>query len=76
MAIPAKARKEARIDQGDVVSVQPEGDGRILLIRLQRPKAARPVKPRIIRRKEKAPVGDIGRLITRSEIQNALAEFP
>jgi AbrB family looped-hinge helix DNA binding protein len=34
MVIPAKARKEARIDTGDVVSVQPEGDGRLLLVRL------------------------------------------
>ena len=31
MVIPAKARKEAGIKQGDIVAVQPEGDGRILL---------------------------------------------
>jgi len=31
MVIPARARKEARIGTGDVVSVHPEGDGRIVL---------------------------------------------
>ena len=31
MVIPAKARKEARIDTGDVVNVLPEGDGRLVL---------------------------------------------
>ena len=76
MVIPAKARKEAGIGQGDVVHVQPQGDGRILLIRLQRPKAERPIKPRIIYRRGKHPVGDIGRPITREEIKEALAEFP
>jgi AbrB family looped-hinge helix DNA binding protein len=76
MVIPAEARKTAGIGQGDVVSVQPEGDGRILLIRLERPNASRPVKAKIIRRKGNHPVGDIGRPITRKEIKDALAEFP
>jgi len=76
MVIPAKARKEARIDQGDIVSVQAEGDGRILLIRLERPKASGRVQPKIIRRKGKHPVGDLGRPITRKELKDALAEFP
>jgi bifunctional DNA-binding transcriptional regulator/antitoxin component of YhaV-PrlF toxin-antitoxin module len=75
MVIPAKARKEAQIDKGDVVSVEPEGDGRILLIRLERPPQA-PVKTKIIYRKGKHPVGDIGRPITRDEIKKALADFP
>ena len=30
MVIPARARKEARIDSGDVVNVLPEGDGRLV----------------------------------------------
>ena len=39
MVIPAKARKEARIGQGDVVLVQPEGNGRIVLTRLEKPQS-------------------------------------
>jgi bifunctional DNA-binding transcriptional regulator/antitoxin component of YhaV-PrlF toxin-antitoxin module len=76
MVIPAKARKEARLGTGDVVSVQTEGDGRILLVRLERPKQQKPVKAKIIYRKNKHPVGDIGRPITREEIKEALADFP
>ena len=76
MVIPAKARKEARLGPGDVVSVQPDGDGRILLVRLERPKESRRAKARIIYRRGKHPVGDIGRPITREEIKEALAEFP
>jgi len=37
MVIPAKARKQAGIDTGDIVSVEPEGDGRLVLVRLERP---------------------------------------
>ena len=76
MVIPARARKEARIGTGDVVSVQPEGDGRILLIRLERPAHSKPIKARIIHRKGKHPVGDIGRPITYQEIKEALTDFP
>ena len=76
MVIPARARKEARLNTGDVVSVQPEGNGRILLVRLERPKKTRPVKAKIIYRKGKHPVGEIGRPITREEIKAALADFP
>ena len=76
MVIPAKARQQARIDKGDVVSVRPEGDGRILLVRLERPKEQAAAKTKIIYRKGKHPVGDIGRPISRAEIQEALTEFP
>jgi len=76
MVIPARARKEARIGTGDVVSVQPEGDGRILLVRLERPKETAPAKSRIVHRKGRHPVGDLGRAIVREEIKAALAEFP
>ena len=38
MVIPAKARKEARIDTGDVVNVLPEGDGRLVLVQMEQPK--------------------------------------
>lgn len=51
MVLPSKARKEAGIDTGDVVLVEPNGDGRILLTRLERPKSAKPANARLIRRK-------------------------
>jgi AbrB family looped-hinge helix DNA binding protein len=76
MVIPARARKEAGLQTGDVVSVQPDGDGRLVLVRLETPKPPRPVKPKIIKRKGKHPVGDIGRPISREEIKIALTEFP
>ena len=76
MVIPAQARKQARIGQGDLLNVQIQGDGRLLLIRLERPNETPPVKARIIPRKGNHPVGDIGRLITREEIKAALADFP
>ena len=76
MVIPAKARKEAGLHTGDIVSVQPEGDGRLVLVRLEKPKPTGPVKAKIIHRKGKHPVGDIGRPITREEIKNALNKFP
>ena len=76
MVIPSKVRKQARISQGDVLNVQIEGDGRLLLTRLERPKGQAPVPVKIHRRKGRHPVGDIGRPITRDEIKAALAEFP
>jgi len=76
MALPAQARKRARIDHGDRLDVQIEGDGKILLVRLERPKEAPPVPVKIRQRKGRHPVGDIGRPITREEIKAALAEFP
>ena len=76
MVIPAQARKQARIDTGDVLNIQVEGDGRLIMVRLTQPKAKPPAKVRIFQRKGKHPVGDIGRPITRSEIKAVLAEFP
>ena len=76
MVIPAQARKRARIDDGDRLDVQIEGDGKILLVRLERPKEAPPVPVKIHQRKGRHRVGDIGRPITREEIKAALAEFP
>ena len=76
MVIPAKARKAARLDTGDVVSVQPEGDGRILLVRLERPKEPKRPKAKIIYRKGKHPLGDVGRSVTREQIREAIAELP
>ena len=51
-------------------------DGLLLLVRLERPKETPSVKVRIIARKGKHPVGDIGRRIAREEVKAALADFP
>ena len=76
MVIPAQARKEARIDTGDVVNVVPEGDGRLVLLRMEQPKPKSRNKVRIIRRKGKHPLLSIGRRILREEIFKALEQFP
>jgi AbrB family looped-hinge helix DNA binding protein len=76
MVIPAKARKEARIGTGDVVNVLSEGDGRLLLVRMERPKPKPRNKVRIIRRKGKHSLLSTGRSISREEIFKALEQFP
>jgi bifunctional DNA-binding transcriptional regulator/antitoxin component of YhaV-PrlF toxin-antitoxin module len=76
MVIPAKARKEARLSQGDVLSVEIQGDGRILLVRLERPKATSYAKARLLRRKGTHPVVVGARNPTEQELKAALAEFP
>ena len=77
MVIPARARAEARIGQGDVVLVEPEGDGRIVLIRLERPKPRQPAKARLMPRKGKYPVLVGGPRVTRQQIRQILNdEFP
>ena len=76
MVIPAQARKEARIDSGDVVNVLPEGDGRLVLVRMERPKPRPRNKVRVIRRKGKHSLLSIRRKISREEIFKALEQFP
>jgi AbrB family looped-hinge helix DNA binding protein len=76
MVIPAKARKEAGIDTGDVVNVLPEGDGRLVLVRMERPKPRTHNKLRVIRRKGKHSLLSIGRTISREEVFKALEQFP
>lgn len=77
MVIPARAREEARIGCGDVVLVEPEGDGRILLVRLERPKPSGPSKARLVRRKGKHPVIVGGSKVTNEQIRQILNdEFP
>jgi len=76
IVIPAPARREAGLGTGDVVSIEIAGDGRILLVRLDVPKGLEPVKIKIINRKGKHPVGDIGRPISREEIKTARRDFP
>jgi len=76
MVIPAKARKEAGIGQGDVVLVQPEGNGRIVLIRLEKPKHRPSPKVKITFRKGTHAVGSTGRRITSEQVRAALEDFP
>jgi len=76
MVIPARARKEARIETGDVVNVLPDGDGRLVLVRMERPKPKPRNKVRIIRRKGKHSLLSIGRPISREEVFKALEQFP
>jgi bifunctional DNA-binding transcriptional regulator/antitoxin component of YhaV-PrlF toxin-antitoxin module len=76
MVIPARARKEAQIGQGDVVLVQPEGNGRIVLIRLEKPKPRRAPKVKITFRKGTHAVGSTGRTISSQQVRAALEDFP
>jgi bifunctional DNA-binding transcriptional regulator/antitoxin component of YhaV-PrlF toxin-antitoxin module len=75
MVIPAKARKEARIGKGDVVLVQPEGDGRLLLLRLEKPKLMRHTI-RLVRRNGKHAILTGGPKVTSEQIRAALSELP
>jgi AbrB family looped-hinge helix DNA binding protein len=75
MVIPAKARKGARIGQGDVLAVEVQGDGKLLLVRLNRPKSLAPIKARIIRRRGKHSLGDTGQPITSAQVKRLLAEL-
>jgi AbrB family looped-hinge helix DNA binding protein len=75
MVIPAKARKQAGLDTGDVLSVEPEGDGRIVLVRLERPKPQSPAI-RLVRRKGRHSVLTGGAVVTAEQIRAALAAFP
>lgn len=76
MVIPVKARKQARIHQGDVLLVEPEGDGRIVLLRLERPKPKQSERARLLHRKGTHPVIVGGRKISEEELSQALADFP
>jgi bifunctional DNA-binding transcriptional regulator/antitoxin component of YhaV-PrlF toxin-antitoxin module len=76
MVIPAKARQDARIQQGDVVEVRPEGDGRILLVRLIRPKPSGAAKVKFKRRKGRHTVASSGRSITSAQVRELLSELP
>ncbi len=73
MVIPAKARKAAGIQQGDVFSVQAEGPGKLVLIRMEIPK---PPKYRIVYRKGKHAIAVGGRKITHAEIKRLEESLP
>jgi AbrB family looped-hinge helix DNA binding protein len=76
MVIPARARKEARIARGDVLLVEPEGDGRLVLTRLERPKAPPRAASRLLRRRGKHPIIVGGPKVSADQIREALADFP
>ena len=76
MVIPAKARKQAGIETGDVVSIQPEGDGRLILVRQKKIKPSHG-KLRVHRGKAgHLVVGGLGRTIPREEVFKMLEQFP
>ena len=74
MVIPAKARREAAIGQGDLVEVRPEGNGRIVLIRMERPREPGRVRARIRNRRGTHAVGFMGRPISSDEVRKLLSE--
>ena len=75
MVIPAEARREAGIGQGDVVEVRPEGNGRIVLIRMERSEASAPASPRIRKRRGAHAVGFMGRPITSDDVRKLLSQL-
>jgi AbrB family looped-hinge helix DNA binding protein len=75
MVIPARARKEARITTGDVLSVHTEGDGKILLVRLERPKSAPKARVKVTARKGSHSVASFGRSITSAQLRQLLNDL-
>jgi AbrB family looped-hinge helix DNA binding protein len=75
MVIPLRARKDARINQGDIVEVRPEGDGRIVLLRLVRPADEHPRKVKLKKRKGRHTVGSTGRSISSEQVKELLNEL-
>ena len=75
MVIPAQARRQARLGKGDVVSVEPDGDGRLILVRLEKPKPV-PAKIRIVRRRGRHAVGVTGKMVASGDVQKFIDEFP
>ena len=75
MVIPAQARRQARLEKGDIVSVEPDGDGRLILVRLEKP---RPfvAKIRIIMRRGRHAVGVSERMVAAETVQKFIDEFP
>ena len=61
--------------KGDVVSVEPDGDGRLILVRLEKPNPV-PAKIRIVRRKGRHAVGVTEQLVAVGEVQKFIDEFP
>ena len=74
MVIPAKARELAGIAQGDIVEVNAEGDGRLVLVRLERSGEAKPIKAKITYRRGRHAVASTGRKVTSAEVRRVLNE--
>ncbi len=72
MVIPARARREAGIRKGDVFAVHTEGNGRLVLVRMEVPKS----KCRLVRRKGRHAILVGGPRITNEMVKEALADFP
>lgn len=75
MVIPVEARRASGIDQGDLVEVRPEGDGRIVLVRMERAPTSGPTAPRIQRRKGTHAVGSTRRSISSEMVRKLLNEL-
>ena len=75
MVIPAKARKQAGIDTGDIVSVEPEGDGRLVLVRLERPKPHLH-QIRLVRRKGRHSILAGGPTVDMEKVRAGLSRLP
>jgi hypothetical protein len=71
---PRLAKRPA-LARGDVVLVQPEGNGRIALIRLEKPRPKRARKVQITFRKGTHAVGSSGQKITSEQVRVALEDF-
>ncbi|HEY5234193.1 MAG TPA: AbrB/MazE/SpoVT family DNA-binding domain-containing protein [Verrucomicrobiae bacterium] len=75
MVIPARARRQAGIGTGDVVSVEPEGDGRLILVRLEKPKRHR-YQIHLVKRKGRHSILTGGPAVTPEQIRAALSGLP
>jgi len=75
MVIPARARKVVHINTGDVVSVEPDGDGRLVLMLLEKPRVGK-AGGRLVRRKRSHPVIGGANKLTLKQISEAIAGFP
>ena len=75
MVIPAKARKQAGIDTGDIVSVEPEGDGRLVLVRLERPNP-RQHQIHLLRRKGRHSILTGGPTVAMEQVRASLSGLP
>jgi AbrB family looped-hinge helix DNA binding protein len=72
MVIPAKARKAAGIQKGDVFAVEAEGPGKLVLLRMEVP---RPARYRIVKRRGRHAIAVGGRRITHEEIKRLQEEL-
>lgn len=67
--------KKSHIDTGDVVSVEPEGDGRLVLVRLEKPKRNRH-HIRLVKRKGRHAVLTGGPVVTAEQVGSSGGTMP